>query len=260
MRSFVVPWPDESLARELGRPFRILAVSDDEDPALERDVNRDTIQPVDLVVGCGDLAPDYLGFVADAMRTPVAYVRGNHDSGSAWSAGARRNLPLPVEPSGLTPDRTGGLWLVGLGWPGVEHGDLQPNERRAWWQAVRAACGRVARHRPLVVLSHVPPAGYGDMPGSNYHRGFGGYRWLLERTRPALWLHGHVHPAAADATVVEAGATPVINVTGATVIDLDPLASSVHPGRLGRASGDHEPPRQGPAAGSTPEGASEEPP
>ncbi|HEU4671628.1 MAG TPA: metallophosphoesterase [Candidatus Limnocylindrales bacterium] len=236
MRSFIVPWPDPSLGRELGRPFRILAVSDDEDRALDQDVNRATIQPVDLVVGCGDLAPDYLAFVADALRSQVAYVRGNHDRGAAWLTGARKNLPPPIEPAGAGPDRTGGLWLVGFGWPGVERGDAQPNERSAWLQAIRAACGRAGRQRPLVVLSHVPPAGYGDMPGSNYHRGFRGYRWFLRRARPALWLHGHVHPAAADAAVVDADGTPVVNVTGATLLDLDPSATEVRPGSLASRS------------------------
>jgi uncharacterized protein len=237
IRHLVVPWPDRSLADQLGRPFRILAVSDDEDPSLEVAVNRDGIRPVDLVVGCGDLAPGYLGFVADALRAPVAYVRGNHDRGSAWVAGAGRSLPPAAPPSGLDGDRAAGLRIVGLGWPGVENEETQPSERGAWWQAVRAAFAQLRRRGPLLVISHVPPQGLGDMPGSNYHRGFAGYRWLVGRLRPALWLHGHVHPAAAEAIVVEAGTTPIINVTGATLIDLDPDADRVRPGSgVGRAA------------------------
>ena len=113
---------------------------------------------------------------------------------------------------------------------------IASRRRSAWLQAIRAACGRAGRQRPLVVLSHVPPAGYGDMPGSNYHRGFRGYRWFLRRARPALWLHGHVHPAAADAAVVDADGTPVVNVTGATLLDLDPSATEVRPGSLASRS------------------------
>jgi uncharacterized protein len=230
IRHLVVPWPDPALAKELGRPFRILAVSDDEVPTLDSEVNRRRLEPVDLVVGCGDLAADYLGFVADAFVAPVAYVRGNHDHGTGWTKSARNQLPSPVPPAGLPPDRAAGLRLVGLGWPGVENEELQPSERRAWAQTCRALLGQITRRGPLVVISHVPPRGLGDMPDSNYHRGFAGYRWLADRLAPALWLHGHVHPAAAEAIVVQSGPTPVINVTGATVLDLDPAATAVRPG------------------------------
>jgi hypothetical protein len=229
IRHLVVPWPDERLARELGRPFRILAVSDDEEPALDGESNRAAIAPVDLVVGCGDLAPDYLAFVCDSLRAPVVYVRGNHDRGAAWTAGADHHLPAPVGPGGVDGDRAAGLSVVGLGWPGVEREETQPSERGAWLQSVRAAIGRLGRRDPLLVISHVPPAGLGDMPGSNYHRGFAGYRWLVDRLAPALWLHGHVHPAATDAVVVRQAGTPVINVTGATLLDLDPSATDVCP-------------------------------
>jgi hypothetical protein len=230
IRHLVVPWPDGRLAHELGRPFRVLAVSDDEDPALDREQNRALVAPVDLVVGCGDLAPDYLAFVADSLRAPIAYVRGNHDHGGAWLAGARKSLSPPLGPGGIDRDATGGVSVVGLGWPGVEREQLQPNERAAWMQAFRVVAGRLGRRDPLLVISHVPPAGLGDMPGSNYHRGFAGYRWLVERLRPPLWLHGHVHPAATDAPVVEAGACRLINVTGATLLDLDPAATAIGPG------------------------------
>jgi hypothetical protein len=230
IRHLVVPWPDRAPSQALGRPYRLLAVSDDEDPALDSEVNRERLKPVDLVVGCGDLSPSYLSFVADSLRAPLVYVRGNHDRGSAWVAVARKRLPLPLGTSGSRPEDELGLDVVGLGWPGVEKEETVPNERSAWLQALRAAWSRVrsARtHSPLVVISHVPPRGYGDMPDSNYHRGFAGYRWLVERLRPALWLHGHVHPAATEAIVVDADGTPVVNVTGVTILDLDPDAATV---------------------------------
>ncbi|HET7026064.1 MAG TPA: metallophosphoesterase [Candidatus Limnocylindrales bacterium] len=233
IRHLVVPWPDHELADRLGRPFRLLAVSDDEDPALDRAVNRDGLAPVDLVVGCGDLSPEYLSFVTDSLRAPLLYVRGNHDQGAAWVAEARKRLPLPLGPQGAGPDLAAGLSIVGLGWPRVENEQRVPDERAAWLQAIRAVMGRGLVHggagrgrQPLIVLSHVPPRGYGDMPDSNYHRGFAGYRWLLGRLRPALWLHGHVHPAAAEAVIVQAGPTPIINVTGVTLLSLDPDATS----------------------------------
>ncbi len=231
IRQLTVPWP-ASRAREAdARPTRILAVSDDEDPSLDAEINRAAVAPVDLVIGAGDLAPEYLAFVADAFRAPLVYVRGNHDQGAAWVAGQHRHLPVETGPRGVPRDAAAGLDVLGLGWPGVEHGERQPTEWRAWLQAVQAAEHRLGRRSPLVVVSHVPPKGLGDMPGSNYHRGFAGYRWLVDRLKPPVWLHGHVHPAATESTVVRLGRTAIINVTGATLVVLDPQATDVRAGR-----------------------------
>jgi Icc-related predicted phosphoesterase len=74
----------------------------------------------------------------------------------------------------------------------------------------------------MIVLSHVPPLGAGDIATDAYHRGFRGYRWLLERLEPTLWLHGHTPLAAAHDWKVQVGGTAIVNVTGAVVIDLLP--------------------------------------
>ena len=81
-RRLSVVWPDARPfeARD-GKPIRLLAVSDDVDPALDHQINREQIGRVDAIVGCGDLEPGYLGFLGDAFGVPVAYVRGNHDRG-----------------------------------------------------------------------------------------------------------------------------------------------------------------------------------
>ena len=72
------------------------------------------------------------------------------------------------------------------------------------------------------MFSHVPPLGTGDMPGGEYHRGFRGYRWLLERLRPPLWLHGHTPLAGVTDWQNHCGKTTVVNVTGAVVVELWP--------------------------------------
>jgi Icc-related predicted phosphoesterase len=74
--------------------------------------------------------------------------------------------------------------------------------------------------RPLIVISHVPPAGVGDVPTDPYHVGFDAYRWLLERLRPPVWLHGHTTTASVKRLVERAGPTVVANATGALLIEL----------------------------------------
>jgi hypothetical protein len=72
----------------------------------------------------------------------------------------------------------------------------------------------------------VPPLGAGDASTDPYHRGFKGYRWLLERLEPTLWLHGHTPLAATEEWKVEVGPTTVVNVTGAVLIDLIPTTEA----------------------------------
>ena len=72
----------------------------------------------------------------------------------------------------------------------------------------------------MIVLSHVPPRGAGDVPSGEYHRGFRGYAWLMRRLRPPLWLHGHTPLAAATEWHIQSGSTTVVNATGAVVIEI----------------------------------------
>ena len=62
------------------------------------------------------------------------------------------------------------------------------------------------------------PLGAGDAPDP-FHRGCRAYRWLLEPTRPVLWLHGHT-PLASVPWRVTCGTTMLVNVTGAVLVEL----------------------------------------
>jgi Icc-related predicted phosphoesterase len=224
IRRVSVHWPDDRpfRARE-GRSIRLLAASDMREPAMEVEANRLAIAPVDAVIGCGDLDPHWLAFLADAFEAPLVYVRGNHDHGGDWDE-HDSVVPEPLGSGAVT--RLAGIVIGGLEWPAGDRG----NRRRpdlAWWQALRLALRRarsgVGRwSEPMVVISHAAPEGAGDVPSELYHRGFGAYRWLLDRFRPPLWLHGHTTTASVTELQVAAGSTTVINVTGAVLIELLP--------------------------------------
>jgi len=196
---------------------RLLAVSDERDPALDDARNRVALGRIDAVVGCGDLEPDYLCFLADSFRAPLFYIRGNHDRGAAWAAG-ENTLP------GTLDDRiesVSGVRLLGFSWPGPAEGPPRREESGAWTQALGAIWRTgFGRRAPQVVLSHVPPSGLGDVPADPFHRGFGAYRWLCRALRPRLWLHGHTTSAAAEDWRTTHGPTTLVNVTGAVLIEL----------------------------------------
>jgi Icc-related predicted phosphoesterase len=192
-------------------------VSDVLEPTLTDRRNRAAMGPIDLILGCGDLDFDDLAFVADSFDAPLVYVRGNHDTGDRWSR-STSSCPAPMEPNSIV--HLSGLSIGGLDWPGVHTREAARSDSGAWRQAMALATRRLGHSGPLIVISHVPPAGAGDVPTDAYHRGFKGYAWLLRRLQPPLWLHGHTPLASTSQWHVVAGATDVVNVTGAVLIEL----------------------------------------
>lgn len=211
------------LPREGGSPMRILAVSDEIDASLSEHLDRDAIGPLDLLVSCGDLPPDYLCYLEGVLRVPFVYVTGNHDLDDAWRHEAARLLPARGRKAELT--EIGGLTVALLDWPG----DRKARTRSQGWTAWRDALGVrwaafARRARPWVIASHVPPHDPDD-PRDVYHRGFSAYRWLIGQLRPILWLHGHATTASEHDRVVHLGPTTCVNVTGAYLIELVPEGS-----------------------------------
>ena len=215
---------DSDLEGRDGRPIRLLAASDEPDPALEHEVNRVALGPLDGVIGCGDLEPHWLSFLADAFHAPLRYVRGNHDEGAAWAHTRRTLLPEPMR-DGVVVDE-GGLRLIGFsGSPVYNKGGMQVSGMGMWLRVVRAA-NRAQRARPVIVVTHAPPRGVND-DADLAHQGFQAFRWLVDRVDPPLWLHGHtalVRRGIDDRSAMHNG-TLFYNCTGATLIELMPPAT-----------------------------------
>lgn len=217
-----VRWPDPVpfVGRD-GRPIRVLAVSDEPDPSLDSALTRETVGNVDFVVGAGDLQPEYLLFVADAFHAPLHFVRGNHDTGSAWGHAERAHLPEPMADGAVVDE--GGIRLVGFsGSPRYNQRGMQVSSIGMWLKVIRAWAGS-QRSRPVIVVTHAPPRGVND-DHDLAHRGFTAFRWLADRLEPPLWLHGHtalVRRGIDDRTARRDG-TLFYNCTGATLIELVP--------------------------------------
>ena len=222
-----VRWPDPGPFQERdGRPIRILAVSDEPDPSLDSAATRDGLGTVDLVIGAGDLEPDYLGFVTDAVHAPLRYVRGNHDVGAAWGHTERMLLPEPM-PDGV-PVSDAGLQLLGFsGSPRYNRRGMQVGALGMWAKVLRS-WPRAQRVRPVIVVSHAPPRDVND-DDDIAHRGFASFRWLADRLDPPLWLHGHtalVRRGIDDRIAIHNGTT-FYNCTGSTLIELMPPDTAV---------------------------------
>ena len=218
----VVPWPDPApFAGRGGGPIRLLAISDEPDPSLDSAVTRERIGRIDLVIGAGDLEPDYLSFVTDAFGAPLRYVRGNHDVGSAWTAGGRAHLPEPM-PDGRVVDESG-IRLLGFSGSPIYNDRGMQVSSMGMWARVLGSWRRASAARPVLVVTHAPPRGLND-DTDRAHRGFPAFRWLADRLAPPLWLHGHTALVRRnlDGRCLRHGDTLFYNCTGATVVELQP--------------------------------------
>jgi len=209
-RRLTVEWPDGAPFRNRSLPIRFLAVSDEPDRTLEHEVNRRNIGHLDAILSCGDLEPDWLSFLGDAFSVPLVRVLGNHDRDHP---DLEQVVPHPLRASVTSRFP---VPLVGLSWAGEApvRGD-----RSAWAQALRITCARLLRPGAVLVASHVPPTGAGDGPDP-YHRGYDAYRWLVNRLRPPLWLHGHTTLASTENWQAKLNGTLVVNVTGSVLVEL----------------------------------------
>ncbi len=229
-RRLSVEWPDAAPFRDRnGSPIRILAVSDQLDPALVNERNRSQLGKLDVIVGCGDLDCDHLSFLADAFNAPLLYVHGNHDTDRRWQS-ARNTCPAVTPTAEI--QKEAGISIAGLSWPGHRDPGAVRSESAAWGQAVSLVMHRIGHSEPILIFSHVPPRDLGDVATDAYHRGFSGYKWLLNRTSPPLWLHGHTPLAATGTWHIRHQRTTLVNVTGAVVIEICP------PGSLGPWKGE----------------------
>lgn len=214
---------------------KVLSVSDEIVEPLWTDWVHKKAGDVAVVLGAGDLPFDYLEYLSNELNKPCVYVPGNHDAD--LSGYERRGLwirdGLPVEwpgPEGaMNADGqvvdVAGLRIAGLG-GSIRYND-GPNQWTERQQARRAAkvsrmAGRRQRRdgrRVDVLLTHSPPKDCGDREDPP-HRGFACLHTAVERMRPRLLLHGHIHPHGQPVPDRELGKTRVVNTVGYRILEL----------------------------------------
>ena len=185
--------------------MRLLVLADEESwlplPALVRS------HAPDAVITLGDLVPDTLDPLGRFPGLPVLGVYGNHDDGTYLDAANATNLHLRAA-------AVGGVTFAGFQGcvkytPGFVR--LQYSQREA---------KKMARRLPRadVLVSHAPPRGVHEEPDDRAHEGFEALRAYVERVQPRLALHGHT--PAPPRRAVRIGATKVVHVVGAQLVDV----------------------------------------
>ena len=167
--------------------MKILTISDEECPSLWEYYTPGKLAEYDLILACGDLNARYLSFLVTMARCPLLYVAGNHDvTYSQFPPEGCDNIDGHV----VTYN---GIRILGLGGcrryrPGdnqYTEGQMKRRIRKLWWPLRRLK-------GVDIVVTHAAPEGLGD-DEDLAHWGFRCFRDLMEKHRPAYFVHGHVH-------------------------------------------------------------------
>jgi Icc-related predicted phosphoesterase len=196
--------------------LKILAVSDFLDKELTRQVEDKTLGPVDLIISCGDLAPEYLSFLRDRLDVPLYYVKGNHDirytsentmgcdniHGRVVSLGSLNILGLE-----------GSIWYNG---GANQYSDAIMKKIIFWmWFSIW-------RKGPIhLVVTHAPPRHIHDRE-DRCHMGFESFISLIKKQAPDYFVHGHIHQEfeTQGDRITQFHTTRVINTCGYTLLEV----------------------------------------
>lgn len=212
LRKFIVMGPIPPLKHNL----RILAVSDFIDKELTHKIEEKTLGPVDLIISCGDLAPEYISMLRDRLDAPLYYIKGNHDIRySPDNTMGCENIHGRII-------RVGSLNILGLegsmwynGGPN-QYTDAQM-KKILFWMGLE-----IWRKKPIhMVVTHASPRHIHDREDP-CHRGFDCFNSLIEKLKPDYFIHGHVHDAfeSFDDRVTRVNGTHVINTCGHILIEV----------------------------------------
>lgn len=210
--------------------MRILALADEPSNRLWGDRCREALSGIDLILSAGDLPSSYLSFITCFTNAPVIYVHGNHDDKYAQKP-----------PEGcLCADgkivQLKGVRILGLGGslryrPDAvnmySEQEMEDRIRSLRWN-LRSTGGFD------ILLTHSPIRGVGDQEHIS-HRGFECFGPLLDKYRPAVMIHGHVHQAysAFFQRQRDYHGIPVINASTSYVFDLPDTPDRKEPTRRG---------------------------
>jgi uncharacterized protein len=137
----------------------------------------------------------------EALSVPVFAVRGNSDPG-----GIEKHIAASANITSLHGRR---ITLEGIPLVGISGAIPVPFRTRIRWFEKRlfAQITALMDDRTILVV-HPPPLGARDRVGGKFSAGSKGVRALVEETRPAVVICGHIHE---DAGIDRIGPTLVVN-------------------------------------------------
>lgn len=198
--------------------MKILLLADKAEPRLWEQLDHRKLEGVELILSCGDLPASYLSFLTCFTNAPILYIHGNHDV---------RYEKQPPEGCVCIEDTIyvyKGVRILGLG--GCMCYNKRPHQytERQMSKRIRKLRLKLWWHKGVdILLTHAPAYELGD-DKDLCHRGFQCFRQFIEKYRPQLMAHGHVHKSYHYDFKPEReymGAR-IVNAYGHCYIDLEP--------------------------------------
>lgn len=198
--------------------WKILVLSDEEDPGLWEYWSADKTRDIDLILSAGDLKAEYLEFIATMTGKPVLYVRGNHDT--------HYDIKEPLGCIHIDDDVyvfRNALRICGLG------GSMRYREGKDMFsekemkKRIRKLRWKLYKQRGVdIFLTHTPPLGHGDLEDLP-HLGFACFNEFLEKYRPKYMIYGHIHKTYSDFNRVRVHpcGTYLINAFGKYILEIE---------------------------------------
>ena len=197
--------------------MKILVVADEESAYLWDHYRPGRLAGIDLILSAGDLKPEYLSFLVTMANRPLLYVHGNHDA---------VYQKRPPEGCDCIDDKlvtVNGLRILGLGGARMYNGGPYQYTEKQMERRIRRLRWKLHRSKGVdIVLTHAPPAGYGDAEDIA-HRGFEAFLPLMDCYQPSYLIHGHVHKSYSVHTFsreVQYASTTVLNGAGRTILEI----------------------------------------
>ena len=172
--------------REPDETVQILSVSDYVEKRLLE--TRDALPALpDLILACGDLPPEYLTDLRAFYEVPLLYIEGNHDIRYRDSppVGCTNIHAQVITEQGLRiAGFSGSRWYNG-GQHQYHENEMKRTILGKWFHLLPA-------WKLDIIISHAPPRYIHDHEDP-CHKGFKSFRTLIEKKKPAWFIHGHTH-------------------------------------------------------------------
>lgn len=195
--------------------MRILTVSDFIEKSLDQKIEKGTLPPIDLIISCGDIAPEYLVFLKEKLLCPLYYVKGNHDirhDGYYPEGCTDINKKLVLFNSLRI------LGIEGSNWYNGKENQFTEKEMK---KIVRSLWFTLFKSKGVdIVVTHASPRHIHD--GEDLcHKGFQCFLNFIEKYNPKYFIHGHIHKYFDDPLdrITVYGQTKVLNTCGYNIIE-----------------------------------------
>lgn len=225
--------------------MKILAVSDKENPQLQNSIlkNMEMFNDIDAIISCGDLSKNYLEFLVDSIKKELFFVEGNHPVKKISGKNCFEKIVSKVYEEESYFDYGGinlhsrihiykDYILVGFEGSMKYNGkDFQYSEKEMS-KIVNKVSFAIKKQqfldfifrrkkKEIIVVSHAPVAQIHDQ-NDVCHKGFNCFRTFIEKFKPILWLHGHIHyEGQINEQVSRLNNTFVVNAYGIHLIDIN---------------------------------------